>query len=96
MLVTVLEAHVPPERAEDLLRGYGEATGSLPPFIERTFLLQEADGDVWQIVTVWPSRRALETYRASVETPEGVRMFRAVGAEPTLRIFEAHDHVDHE
>lgn len=94
MVVTMLAAHVPPDRAEDLLRAYGEGTDELPPFIERTFLLQEAERDEWRIVTVWPSRRALETYRASVETPTGVRLFRAVGVEPTLTVFEVHDHAD--
>ena len=73
----------------------GAAGGSLPPFILESFLLHNADNDMWRIVTVWESQDALEGYRASVETPEGVRMFRAAGAEPALTVFDVKAHVDH-
>jgi hypothetical protein len=88
MVVTMLEARVPPEKAGDLLREYGGVDGGLPPFIIESFLLRETDSELWRIVTVWRSREELDDYRASVETPEGVRIFRAVGSEPTLAIFD--------
>ena len=34
------------------------------------------------------SREALAEYRRSVEVPGGILIFRSVGAEPTLSIFE--------
>lgn len=60
-----------------------------------TFLLHATDGDVWRVVTVWRTSEDLDGYRASVETPEGVRMFRAAGAEPTLTIFEVASRAGH-
>src|SRR5262249_61269337 len=36
----------------------------------------------------WRYREALEEYRRSVETPRGVLLFRVVGAEPLLMMFE--------
>jgi hypothetical protein len=92
MVVTMLEARVPPEREADLLREYGAVGGSLPPFIVESFLLHEPGSDVWRIVTVWRSRGELNDYRASVDTPEGVRVFRAVGSEPTLTINDVASH----
>ncbi len=95
MLVTMLEARVEEDQTDLLVRQFGTAGGSLPPFILESFLLHDADSDVWRIVTVWESREALEGYRASVETPEGVRMFRAAGAEPALAVFDVEAHIDH-
>ncbi len=92
MVVTMLEALVAPEKKEDLLREYRGGTDSLPPFIVESFLLQERDTRSWRIVTVWRSSEELEAYRSSVETPEGVRIFRAVGSEPTLTILEVAVH----
>lgn len=42
-------------------------------------------------MTSWQSREGLQEYRESVATPEGVLVFRAVGAEPTLAIFDVVD-----
>ena len=88
MVVTMLEATVAEEQQQVLLDEYGGAAGDLPPYILETFLLHADGSEMWRIVTVWASRDDLEAYRASVETPEGVRIFRAAGAEPTLTVFE--------
>jgi hypothetical protein len=91
MVITVLEAKVSSDK-EDALRGaYATAVASpdeLSPSIVETFLVRQADSDVWRIFTVWRSREELEDYRRSVETPRGVLIFRAAGAEPTLLINE--------
>ena len=92
MVVTMLEARVPHEQAAVLIDEYGGSTDALPPFILETFLLHAAGSDLWRIVTVWESQDALDEYRASVETPEGVRMFRAAGSDPTLTIFDVAAH----
>jgi hypothetical protein len=92
MVVTMLEARVPPEKEGDLLHEYGGVEDGLPPFIVESFLLHAPESELWRIVTVWRSREELEDYRASVETPEGVRIFRAVGSEPTLTIFDVAAH----
>jgi heme-degrading monooxygenase HmoA len=95
MVVTMLETRVEEDKAGLFVSQFGAAGDSLPPFILESFLLHDADSDLWRIVTVWASREALEEYRASVETPEGVRMFRAAGAEPVLTVFDVESKADH-
>lgn len=95
MVVTMLEAQVKEDRAGLLVDGFGVAGDSLPPSILESFLLHDAGNDMWRIVTVWTDREALEGYRDSVETPEGVRMFRTAGAEPALTVWEVAAHADH-
>ncbi len=95
MVVTMLEARVEEDQADLLVGQFRGAGGSLPSFIIESSLLHDADSDVWRIVTVWASQEALDGYRASVETPEGVRMFRAAGAEPSLTVFYVEARLDH-
>ncbi len=94
MVVTMLEAEVAEENAAELTEASRAGGDSLPSVIRESFLLHEADSELW-IVTVWESSEALDGYRRSVETPGGVLMFRAVGAEPNLTVFEVGAHADH-
>ncbi len=88
MVITVLEAHVEAEKASMLQDAYTKGLHDLPPQMIQTFLLQStADKTLWQIISVWKSREALEEMRNSGETPAGVVMFRTAGAEPKLTIF---------
>ena len=92
-VMTVLEAHVAPERWEALQQAYASGGGKLPPQMLQTFLVQSAeDRTLWRGISVWRSREALDEYRRSVATPGGVLIFRSAGAEPTLSIFEVVDH----
>jgi len=87
MVLTVLEATVAPERADDLRAAYRDA-GALPPGLVRTELLRATnDPTRWRIQTLWASRAALDAMRQA-GTPAGVLMFRSAGAEPTLTVFE--------
>jgi hypothetical protein len=89
MVMTILEAHVAPEKWAALEKAYKASPDPLPPPIRQTFLVQSsADPTVWRIIALWRSPEALEEYRSSVETPAGVLMFRAADAEPTLSIFD--------
>ena len=96
MVLTVLEASVPHDRVADLLRAFEETRNSpIPPFIVRSFLLRsDQDPDLWRIMTVFRSRQDLEAMRASGETPRGVAMFRAAGAEPTFSLFSIADQLE--
>lgn len=92
MVLTQLEGKVASERWDALRQAFHQANQQLPSAIYKTYLIQDGtDRDTWRIVTIWHSRQALQEYRASVETPGGVLMFRAVGAEPTLSIFDVID-----
>ncbi len=89
MVITVLEAHVEAGKESLLRDAYQKGTqAGLPPQMTQTFLLQStADKTLWQIISVWKSREALDEMRNSGETPAGVLMFHAAGAEPKLTIF---------
>ena len=93
MVVTQLEGKVLPEKWDALKQAYhAEMLEPLPPFIYQTFLVQsDTDRNTWRILTFWKSRQDLMDYRASVDTPSGVLMFRAADSEPNLSIFEVID-----
>jgi hypothetical protein len=54
--------------------------------VESFFVHSTEDPTLWRVISVWRSREALDEYRRSVETPGGVLMFRAAGAEPAVRL----------
>ena len=87
-VMTVLEAQVAPERRQELTDMYKGSAARLPRQMLHTYLLQSAtDPDCRRGISVWRSQTALDEYRCSVATPGGVVMFRAVGAEPKLTIW---------
>jgi len=90
VVITILESHVEPDMVPALLAAYQNGLSHLPPQMIRTFLAHSAaDKTLWRIISVWKSREALEEMRHSRETPEGILMFRAAGAEdPQLSIFD--------
>ena len=89
MVITILEAHVEPDRWSGFESDFKNRTNQLPPQMLQTFLLQDAaDKTLWRIVSVWKSREALDEMRSSGETPTGIVMFRSAGAEPKLSIFD--------
>ncbi len=93
MVITILEAHVAPEKASRLEEAFKQGIEQLDAGITQTFLLHGLrDASLWQIVTVWQSRAALDEMRRTTETPRGVVMFRAADAEPTLSVFEVVAH----
>lgn len=96
MIVTTLHADVAPDRQGTLVDSFERASETLPDAIDQSLLLHETGSDLWKIVTVWTTREALTSYRDSVETPEGVAMFRSAGAEPSLTVFEVAAHAAHQ
>ena len=89
MVITQVDAHVAPERWQELREAYLSMTASLEPGIVRTYLLQDTeDRTLWRVATVWKSMEALDEYRRSVEVPGAFLLFRSVGAKPTRAIFE--------
>lgn len=89
MVMTFLEASVPEEHWTALEERFRRSADHLPPQINQSYLVRSAsDPSLWRIITLWKNRQTLEEYKNSVETPEGVAMFRSVEAEPTLASFE--------
>lgn len=95
MIITMLEARVNADQVSGLVDSFNASGDALPPAIVESFLIRELNSDLWRIVTVWESREALDGYRTSVDTPEGVRMFRSAGGEPSLSVSEISAHVSH-
>ena len=93
MIITILDGHVDPGKFQDFQDSFAKGVASIPSQILHSFLLQDSsDPTHWQINTVWKSREALNEYRSSVDTPEGVVMFRSVGTEPILTIYSVPMH----
>ena len=89
MVMTTLEAHVEPEKWAALEAAFRTGTERPEPGIVRAHLVHNsADSSLWRLMAFWSSHEALEQMRSSGETPRGVRMFRAAGAEPVLSIFD--------
>src|SRR5688572_11044002 len=95
MVMTVLEAHVPAARLSDVEQVFREGMSPLPPEITDSYLVRDTkDPSLFRLTTVWQSMQALQAMRQSGVKPKGVQMFEAVGAIPTLSIFEVvvHSH----
>ena len=96
MMITVLEAHVPADRRDDVERVFREGMQHLPDSIVESYLTRDTkDASRFRLSTVWRSLEALEAMRASGVKPKGVQMFEEVGATPTLTIFEVVVHAHH-
>ena len=89
MVMTVLEARVPNERLAEVEPLFSLGTAQLPPEILATYLVRDAnEPTLFRLNTVWRTREALEAMRGSGLKTKGVQMFEAVGAHPTLSIFD--------
>lgn len=87
-VLTQVSAVVAAEREADLLAAYRDlVVGPLPDGPVRTELLRGPDGH-WRIQTLWRDRAALDAMRVAAEPPAAPRLFREVGAEPELAIFD--------
>jgi quinol monooxygenase YgiN len=87
-VLTEVAARVTPDHVANLQAGFETLlAGPLPDGLLRTELLRGPDGQ-WRIHTLWRDHEALDAMRASGEPPAAPRLFRAVGAEPTLTILE--------
>jgi hypothetical protein len=86
--MTDVSATVDAEREAELVRGFREiTTGDTPDGLLRTELLRGPHGQ-WRIQTLWRDRAALDSMRRGPEPPVAPRLFRQVGAEPSLEVYE--------
>lgn len=87
-VLTEVSGIVAPEREADLREAYRDVLAHpLPDGLVRTELLDGGNGR-WRVQTLWRDRAALEAMRAGAEPPAAPRIFRAVGAEPELQIYD--------
>jgi hypothetical protein len=89
MVMTVLEARIPAEQIAKVDRVFREGMTPLPPEIVESYLVRDSkDPSLFRLTTIWKSLQDLQTMRQSGVKPKGVQMFEAVGAAPTLSIFD--------
>jgi quinol monooxygenase YgiN len=87
-IITVVSAIVEQSREAELRAGFERLESEdIPDGLLASALLRGQD-DMWQITTIWRDRSALEAMRAAPAAPAAPRLFREVGAEPVLAVFE--------
>ena len=96
MVMTVLEARVPAERLANVEQVFREGMAALPAEIVESYLVRDTkDPSLFRLNTIWRSMEALQAMRQSGVKPKGVQMFEAVGATPSLSVFEVVVHSTH-
>ncbi len=86
MVMTILEANVPPDKAAILEGVYEKEIQSLDTGIVQTFLTKSRkDSTLYRIITLWESQEVLDAMREQ-GTPRGVLMFREAGVDPRLTV----------
>jgi hypothetical protein len=86
-VVTMVSAHIAPERAADVVVGFGAAVRAGMPE-RRHASLYRGDAGLMRIVTVWRSREDLDRYRASVDRPFAVSLLEGAGGAPVVDVLE--------
>jgi hypothetical protein len=87
-VLTEVSAQIPPEQEARLLEGYRAlAQEPFPDGLLRSELLRAGDGR-WKVQTLWRDRAALQAMREQPQPPAALRLFRSVGAEPALVIWD--------
>jgi hypothetical protein len=87
-VLTEVSAVVAPEQGPALLAAYLELIElPMPDGLLRTELLHGPEGH-WRIQTLWRDHAALDAMRAGPTPPAAPRLFREVGAEPMLTVFD--------
>jgi quinol monooxygenase YgiN len=88
MIMTEVSATIPADRDGDVAAAFAELLQqSLPDGLIRTELLAGRDGE-WKIQTLWRDQAALDAMRAGPDPPAAPTLFRQLGAEPVLRIYQ--------
>jgi heme-degrading monooxygenase HmoA len=92
MVVTIAEGHVTEGQAAQLEQTYANETADrsrLPiGLVESALIHSSSDASLWRIQTLWESREVLLEMRRTTAVPAAIGMFRSVGVEPTVSIFD--------
>ncbi|HEU5347225.1 MAG TPA: antibiotic biosynthesis monooxygenase [Ktedonobacterales bacterium] len=88
-IMTVLEGHIASEHWAALTEGFARISTERPSELLTSYLVQNTtDPTLWRTVGVWSSQQAFDDFRSSVQAPPPLVLFRSLGAEPALAIFE--------
>jgi hypothetical protein len=88
-VVTMVSAHIAPERIADVIDAFGAAVRAGMPERRHTSLYR-GDGNLVRIVTVWRSREELEQYLSGVDRRRGfaVALLEGAGGTPVIDVLE--------
>ena len=86
-VMTIVSARISPDRMHDVIARFSEAVRAGMPERRETTLLRGDDG-VWRVITVWRSRKDLDSYLASVDEPFAPRLFREAGGVPRVEVLD--------
>ncbi len=89
-VITVVEGKVPSSRVREFEAAYASVKDQpKPPGWKRSMLLRDTtEQGSYRVSTTWETREALDEMRKSTSVPVAIALFRKVGVEPNLRIFE--------
>src|SRR5713101_4410545 len=89
-VMTVVEGKVPSSSVLEFEAAYASVKDQpKPPGWKRSMLLRDTKEEgMYRISTLWENRQALEEMRKGPGVPVAIAVFRKVGVEPNLRIFE--------
>ncbi len=86
-IVTLVSAHIAPERAPEVVDGFSAAVRAGMPERRHTSLLR-GEGDLWRVVTFWHSRSDLDAYLAKSRPPFAVHLLQGAGGRPTVEVLD--------
>ncbi|SRR5713101_3552097 len=89
-VMTVVEGKVPGSRILEFEEAYSFVRDQpKPQGWKRSMLLRDTKEEgLYRISTLWENRQALEEMRKGPGVPVAIALYRKVGVEPNLRIFE--------
>jgi hypothetical protein len=88
MVMSVMEANVPPAKWEELKSAFRHATEIIPPQIRETILVQSIDDPrIWRILTCWHTKRHVTVIQDEFLKCGAAEIFRSIGIEPTQGLF---------
>jgi hypothetical protein len=92
-VMTIVEGRVPPTKAAEFESAYSEIRNAPPTAFPKgwkmSYLIRDRnDQELYRIMTIWESIELLEAYQRSVQTPTARALFKKVGVEPQLQVFD--------
>lgn len=88
MVMSVLEANVPPSKWDELKAAFRHSTELLPPPICETLLIQSIeDPQHWKVITLWHVKRHIKRVQDAMRQCGAAEIFRSIGIEPIQGLF---------
>ncbi|NMB55180.1 MAG: hypothetical protein GYA15_10815 [Leptolinea sp.] len=88
MVLSILEANVPPSKWDEIITAFRHATALLPPQMCESLLVQAVDDPQrWNIITIWHNKRHIRLIQDTLRRCGAGEIFRSIGIEPVQSLF---------